>query len=74
MALKKGSRVTWTNGKGKSYCGHIVGVVQPGNLPNPKYPLSKVPEGAGRDHRSYVVWADNGRYFWPLVKYLVEVK
>jgi len=73
--IKKGSKVSWSmmrGGTGYLRQGEVVAVVQPFNLPNPKHKLSKRPTGLGRDHRSYVVRTDDGKCYWPLVKYLVE--
>lgn len=62
--FRLGDRVTWRV-SGRIKLGVIVEVVKWGMYPDRKWPLTL--HGYYREHFSYVVQTDDGRYFWPRV-------
>lgn len=62
--FRLGERVRWRAG-GRSKSGVIVEVVKWGQYPDRKWPIKL--RGYYREHWSYVVMTDAGRYYWPRV-------
>lgn len=64
-----GERVTWTSA-GVEKRGEIVEVVKWGRYPETRVPI----HGFYREHFSYVVKAQDGRFFWPWVGTLRRIE
>jgi len=70
--FKIGQRVSWVSASGgveKFKSGVIVAVIPAGALPDSSIRFS-YPRPNGRRESSYLVQADNGKRYWPLVKNL----
>lgn len=78
MAIKKGSEVRFKIDGGETRKGEVIGVVQPGVMPDFSSKAFKDLKKSGlyntkpREERSFLV-KGNGRLYWPKVKTIQEV-